>query len=473
MSKRCGWAGWGAMLVCGLALVGPAASSARPRPVRPSLDRASTHGRWLIDSHGRILLLHGLNLVAKLSPYTPASLGFGNDDAQFLAANGFTAIRLGVIYAGVEPRPGAYDQSYLNSIAHTVAVLRSHGIYTLLDFHQDQYNEQFQGEGFPNWAVQTGGLSNPQDGFPGNYFGDPALGHAFSAFFANTRGPGGVGLEDRYASAWQHVAKRFAHTPGILGYDLINEPAPGTEDLACLSAAGCPDFERGRLIHLYRKVSSAIRMVDKTTPIFYEPVVVAGTGFPTHLPRLNDRHAVYDWHLYVAPKAQAAMFKRAYTSTGGQEPQFLTEFGSTVDTSTIVDAEDLADRHLIGWMEWAYFNNGSSSFAGTPSLVTNPHRPPVGTNIDRAQLDALVRPYASAIAGVPRSMSYNPATRTFKLRYRPNAAATAPTLVQAAKLVYPDGHHITISGGRVLHDDNGVITIHSTAKQLVTIIIKP
>ena len=320
---------------------------------------------------------------------------------------------------------------------------------------------------------QTGGLPNPQEGFPGNYFGDPALGYAFSAFFANARGPGGMGLEDRYAAAWQHVAERFARTPGILGYDLINEPAPGTEDLACLSAAGCADFERGRLIRFYRKVSSAIRRVDKATPIFYEPVMFAGSGFATHLPRLDDRHAVYDWHLYVAPKAQAAMFKRAYTRTGGQEPQFLTEFGSTADTSTIVDAEKMADRHLIGWMEWAYFNDGTSAFAGTPSLVTNLHRPPVGTNVDRAQLDALVRPYASAIAGVPASLSYNPANRTFKLRYRPSAAATAPTLVQAPRLVYPDGNRITISGGRVVRDENGVIAIHSTAKRLVTIIVKP
>jgi endoglycosylceramidase len=412
-------------------------------------------------------------VVAKLPPDTPASLGFGNDDARFLATNGFTAVRLGVIYAGVEPRPGTYDQSYLNSIARTVAVLSSHGIYTLLDFHQDQYNEQFAGEGFPNWAVQNGGLPNPQLGFPGNYFGDPALGHAFSAFFANARGPGGVGLEDRYAAAWQHVAKRFAHTPGILGYDLINEPAPGTEDSACASAAGCPDFERGPLTHLYRNVSSAIRRVDKTTPIFYEPVITAGAGLPTDLPRLNDPHAVYDWHLYVAPQAQAAMFTRADTRTGGQEPQFLTEFGSTVDTNTIVNAEDLADRHLVGWMEWTYFSNGSTDSAGTPSLVNDPHRPPTGTNIDLAQLDALVRPYASAIAGIPTGLSYDPATRTLTLRYRHSAAVTAPTVIMAPKLVYPDGHHITIHGGRLAGDHDGVITIDSTAKRLVTIIVTP
>lgn len=150
----------------------------------------------------------------------------------------------------------------------------------------------------------------------------------------------------------------------------------------------------------------------------------------------------------------------------------MTEFGSSVDTSTIVDTEDLADRHLIGWMEWAHFNDGSSSFAGTPSLVNNLHRPPAGTNVDRAQLDALVRPYASAIAGVPASLSYSPATRTFKLRYRPSAAATAPTVVEAPKLVYPHGHQITISGGHVVRDDDGVITIHATARRLVTVIVR-
>jgi endoglycosylceramidase len=473
LSQRCRWVRWGAVLVCGLALLAPAATQGRPSPVGRSLDRASTRGRWLIDSHGRTLLLHGLNLVAKLPPYTPASLGFGDDDARFLAANGFTAVRLGVIYAGVEPRPGRYDQSYLRSIARTVAVLSARGIYTLLDFHQDQYNEEFEGQGFPNWAVQNGGLPNPLGGFPGNYFSDPALGHAFSTFFANARGPGGVGLEDRYARAWQHVAERFAHTPGILGYDIINEPLPGAEDSACQSAAGCPDFERGRLTHLYRKVTSAIRRVDKTTSIFYEPVLTAGAGLPTDLPRLNDPHAVYDWHLYVALQAQAAMFTRAATHTGRKEPQVLAEFGSTVDTSTIANAEDLADRHLIGWMEWTYFSNGSTDSPGTPSLVNDPHRPPTGTNIDRAQLDALVRPYASAIAGVPISLSYNPATRTLKLRYRHSTTVTAPTVILAPKLVYPDGHHITIAGGYVAGDHNGVITIDSTTERLVTLVVKP
>lgn len=191
------------------------------------------------------------------------------------------------------------------------------------------------------------------------------------------------------------------------------------------------------------------------------------------MPRLNDPHAVYDWHLYVAPNRQASLFERAAEQAGGKEPQFLTEFGSTVDTSTIVHAEDLADRHLIGWMEWTYSSTGSTNTAGTPSLVNDPHRPPTGTNVSRAQLNAVVRPYASAIAGLPTSSSYNPTTRTLKLHYRHTGSVTAPTVIMAPKLIYPHGHHVTVYGGRVVGDHNGVIAVHSTGTRSVTVIVKP
>jgi endoglycosylceramidase len=240
----------------------------------------------------------------------------------------------------------------------------------------------------------------------------------------------------------------------------------------CLSA-GCPEFERDTLANFYRRVTSAIRRVDRATAIFYEPNIFAGVGSPTNLPRLSEPHAVYDWHLYVAPDKQASLFARAAKQTGGKEPQFLTEFGSTVDTSTIVHAEALADRHLIGWMEWTYSSTGSTNTAGTPSLVNDLHRPPTGTNVDRAQLDAVVRPYAPAIAGLPTSLSYDPATRTLKLRYRHSRSVTAPTVIMAPELICPHGPHVTVHGGQVVGDRSGVITIHSTGTTSVTVIVKP
>ena len=129
------------------------AGSAEPVAADPSPGKLGHAGRWLTDAHGRVVLLHGFNLVAKSAPYTPASVGFDDDDAAFLASEGFNTVRVGVIYNAVEPEPGRYDDAYLDSIAQTVAALRAHGIYALLDFHQDMYTERYSGQGFPDWAL--------------------------------------------------------------------------------------------------------------------------------------------------------------------------------------------------------------------------------------------------------------------------------------------------------------------------------
>ena len=148
-----------------------------------------------------------------------------------------------------------------------------HGVFSLLDFHQDLYNEKFQGEGWPDWAVQDDGLSNPATAFPTNYLTNPALQRAFDHFWANDPGPGGVGLRDRYAAAWRHVAGRFRDTAGVLGYDLMNEPWPGIEWPTCANPAGCPAFDTGPLAAMTRKTTEAIRKVDRRHLVWQEPNV--------------------------------------------------------------------------------------------------------------------------------------------------------------------------------------------------------
>ncbi len=137
--------------VVALALV-PAAASAAPKL---PLGHA---GRWITDAKGRAVVIHGINMVYKLPPYYPSAVGFGADDAAFLKSIGFNAVRVGVLWQAVEPKPGVYDDGYLRQIASTVATLARFGIVSLLDFHQDQYNQLFQGEGFPGWSVQDDGL---------------------------------------------------------------------------------------------------------------------------------------------------------------------------------------------------------------------------------------------------------------------------------------------------------------------------
>jgi hypothetical protein len=97
------------------ALGGAAAHAAPTAPLSHS-------GRWITDRDGRVVILHGWNMVYKVGSSRPADAGFGADDARFLARHGFNTLRLGMIHKGLEPAaPGPdgrprYRQGYLDSI---------------------------------------------------------------------------------------------------------------------------------------------------------------------------------------------------------------------------------------------------------------------------------------------------------------------------------------------------------------------
>jgi len=67
------------------------------------------------DSQNREITFHGTNVVVKVPPYIP-TIGeynqlwsFGPKDIKNLKDNGFNAIRLGVMWAGVEPNKNGYN----------------------------------------------------------------------------------------------------------------------------------------------------------------------------------------------------------------------------------------------------------------------------------------------------------------------------------------------------------------------------
>ncbi len=397
-------------------------------------------------------------MVYKRPPYLPSATGFGADDAAFLAHNGFNVVRLGVIYGAVEPSPGVYDDAYIAQIAGTVRVLSAHGIYTLLDFHQDQYNERFHGEGFPAWAVQDDGLPNTPDfGFPGNYVQQPAVQHAFDHFWADSPGPGGVGLQERYAAAWGHVAAAFAGDSHVVGYDLINEPWPGTNWQACLG--GCPAFD-AKLGAAQRKAITAIRAADPRHLAWYEPNPEFNIGRPTRLPRMGDRHAGMSFHDYCAGGSaaacrggeQATLSNALARSRATGDALLLTEFGAVASGATLRRVASEADGAQMGWIEWAYCGCDDPTGAiptSNEALVLDPSKPPVGSNVKRGVLRALERPYPQAVAGTPKSFSFNVRRRVFKLSYSTRRPAVCTTVFVPA-LQYPHGYHARVRGARVI-----------------------
>src|SRR5437764_315811 len=84
--------------------------------------------------------------------------------------------------------------------------------------------------------------------------------------------PAGVfGFQERYSSAWRRVALSFRANRSVLGYELMNEPWPGSIWSSCAQTQGCPTFDSGPFAAFYHRVITAAREVDHRTLIFYEP----------------------------------------------------------------------------------------------------------------------------------------------------------------------------------------------------------
>lgn len=70
-----------------------------------------------------------------------------------LQAWGMNMIRLGVMWEAVETSPGVFNSTYLDEIVELINELGKHGIYTMVDNHQDVISRLTCGEGVPDFHV--------------------------------------------------------------------------------------------------------------------------------------------------------------------------------------------------------------------------------------------------------------------------------------------------------------------------------
>jgi endoglycosylceramidase len=460
-------------------------SLASPGPVKTVGHR----GRWLTDSSGRVVEVHGVNLVIKKPPYRPAAEGISADDARFLHRHGFNAVRLGVLMEALEPRPGHFDNAYLRSIIGTAHQLARHGIRSLIDFHQDLFATTFQGEGLPTWMVNTDGVANaPSLGFPGNYFANEALARAFDNFWANAAGPRGRPLQSWYAGAWRHVAKRFKGDSAVLGYDIFNEPWPGTGWQTCFPPAGCQSMDKNLLAPFSHRIIEAIHRVDPHHLAFYEPWQPFSESAPTYIGSPGDNESGFSFHTYcaaalgapenVGTRTACNMVERNAINDGVRQATttgdvaLLTEFGATSDTTELHAVEKEADAQSVPWLEWAYCACDDPTGSGrVESLVYNPKQPPRRANVDHTTLPWLDEPYPQHTAGTPRGYSFDQSSATFRYRYSTRQPlskhlAHGTTVIYASPLHYPHGYRVRLTGAHVVarHRRHLVVRADATAK---------
>jgi endoglycosylceramidase len=437
-----------------------------------ALPPLSHHGRWFTDSQGRVVILHGIDWwqvptqlsspLAFAAP-PPAQSGFGPSDAQFLASNGFNLVRLSMDYW--EYAPGQFDDQYLDSFLTAIGQLDSAGIYSMPVLMQGLYSPYFyQGEGFPPWMVYTDGIPSDRLGWPNDYEGDPALNRAFDNFWANHPSPDGAGLRDHVAGGWQHLAQKFAGAPGLLGYDLFNEPWPGSQWSTCANPAGCPPaagFDTAVLDPFYRQLVSSIRSADPAHLIVYEPNLLFDYGANTQ-DGSPDRNAVFGFHDYCLGGVFPGGGESQGCQLGDQMPLqnaisqsqktgdalLLGEWGGASGPADTARMLALADQYLMPWDFWAAY-----------SVINNPALPPSGGNINAAELQLLERPYPQTIAGTPTSISFDPNSKEFSTSLTttlpngsPAGALTSDIFIPTVQ--YPNGYHVTVTGASIVPDSD-------------------
>ena len=183
-----------------------------------------------IDSYGRERIFFGMNVTDKepfgdgKTTHCHASCDWVKDFAE----HGFNIIRLGFTWSAVEPKPGEYNDTLLGSVKDMIRECEKYGIYVFLDIHQDLYSDIIDkaGDGAPSWAVFTDGKKIVPHKFvwADRYFFGTACHKAFDNFWNNKNG-----ILDNFAKMWNHLAQYFADCPNLFGFDMLNEPFPGTD----------------------------------------------------------------------------------------------------------------------------------------------------------------------------------------------------------------------------------------------------
>ncbi len=488
-------------------------------------------GPYLYDRLGRVVFLHGVNAVYKLAPFElfPAPgkpWNFSSADAGEIARLGFNVVRLGILWQGLEPGQGGPNQpgvcssgppghrsfidpaiadAYLANVARTVDLLGRYHIYTLLDMHQDVYNQAFRGEGAPGWAVCTDG--RPIFALPGRWshnYANPLLDIAINHFWDNNV----VGnLQGQFDEVWHLVASYFASNPWVVGYDPFNEPfAPGVHlaerqafavQLECFYTGRqhpgtidegevrvtCPSTDPAE------GVVPTIESADPHHLVFIEPDLFSSRGRPDLLGPMPYPRLVLNVHAYCpdrspltgvpynsatcAAQVLATLLRRqaerpAMTTRQqpGGPPWFLSEFGATQDASLLTRITSYTDLLQVGWAYWAWKLYHDPTGSSAEALVRANGTLGPGAKV-------LSRAYAQAIAGLPISTSYDPADGSYRLVYSPSRRVRAPTSIFVPLARYRHhGYCASVQNGRIVSPPGSTHLLVDNATSQLEVVVR-
>jgi endoglycosylceramidase len=418
-----------AVLTAGLATT-PAVARAAQSPLHVERGREAA----IVDDQGRQVLLRGVN-YNQLGDYYQGKAGLptvapaARADFVQMRRLGFNVVRLVTNWSAWQPARGAFDAAYLARVRQAVGWAAGEGIAVVLDMHQDAWGKFIATpagaacppglgpapgwDGAPAWATLTDGLSTCR--LANTRELSPAVAQAFQSFYADREG-----IQSELVDTWRLIARAFARTPAVVGYDLLNEPHPGVT-IGLGQTLGLARFY-GRAIAAIRAGERSAGRPAPALAIFEPSVLWSGRGNDALPPGgfTTDPDTVFSPHLYAGSisidqtaGAPVLTVDEGYQAALGAArnyglPLWSGEWGwfgpPSRDLAKVRRFAALEDEHRLGSAWWVWKSAcgdphvaGQPTFAGSLNPVACPSGAPLGQVAEYASV--LSRAYPRAAPG--------------------------------------------------------------------------
>jgi endoglycosylceramidase len=418
----------------------------------PAATSLTTSGAHVLDGHGRRVFLRGANTGgrAKFAPYVPFDIEGdfdGSLDAYLdqLQGWGFTTLRVPFSWAAYEPNQDQIDEEWAGRYDALLDGAAARDMWTIVDFHQDIYGEFFCGDGFPRWTVDDPDEDRHDcpDWFL-SYLSDDDVSDAFDAFWAPDSP-----VMSAFETMWDRMAMRHADRPGVIGFEVINEPGAGSVD----EAVWAPET----LTPFYSRMAGRIQAVDSDALVFFDSTGMSAILSETHVARPDGEGLVFAPHSYdssiflgggdLDPEPVADRIAGWHTAIEDWDmPLLLGEFGGPADRGGIeayagahFDALDTLQSHGT---YWEVSDSPERWNAEDFSLIDADGNPRDGL------IDAIVRAYPRALAEdgtAGTAWSWDTAGRTLTLAY--DGLPDGVSEVVLPSRLYASGVSVSVTGG--------------------------
>jgi endoglycosylceramidase len=384
---------------------------------------------------------------------------------------------------------------------------KANGLYVILDMHQDLWGLGVPGAwGAPEWTLidKTPEHIKGKKVWSEAYFTSPLVQTAFDNFWANKPGPDGIGIQDRFALVWKHLAERYADDPTVIGYDLLNEPSAGSPVRQAFMAmtmnmlpkllvekpeqlktdpvelaetvmafaesdielykewiAGGDSFieelDRERITPMHQRVGSAIREVDPHHILFTSTTICSNFGLRNGIQRIVDKDGspdplqAFSPHIYDddIERIEFTFGRLVETSQKLGIPLLIGEWGNLTNSDRIFQQDptkpteqlvQLFDAAHAGDTYWYYMDN----------LDEQPYFKSI-----------LQRPYPRSVSGEIEHYSFDPDTGEFVCEWIEHPTAAKENQFYLPPVWYEEGLRCEVipTAPTLLDDKPGLLSI--------------